>query len=66
MKASAAPGEGLRTPDSHLDDYAGAEALQEFWNWLDHRAIEKIVMPLGARRDESYEKVDFYIAATVT
>ena len=36
--------------DSHLDDYVGAEARQEFWNWLDHRAIEKIVMPPSATR----------------
>ena len=48
--------------DLHRDDYEGAEARQEFRHWLSHRAIEKIVVPTSATRDESYEKVGFYIA----
>jgi hypothetical protein len=48
--------------DLHRDDYAGAEARQEFRHWLSHRAIETIVMPASATRNESYEKAGFYIA----
>jgi hypothetical protein len=48
--------------DLHREDYEGAEARQEFRHWLSHRAIETIVVPPSATRDESYEKVGFYIA----
>jgi hypothetical protein len=48
--------------DLHREDYEGAEARQEFRHWLSHRAIETIVMPPSATRDESYEKVGFYVA----
>lgn len=48
--------------DLHQNDYEGAEARQEFRHWLSHRAIETIVVPASATRDESYEKVGFYIA----
>jgi hypothetical protein len=40
----------------------GAEAKQEFRHWLSHRAIETIVMPASATRNEAYEKVGFYVA----
>lgn len=48
--------------DLHSENYEGAEARQEFRHWLSHRAIETIVMPPSATRDEAYEKVGFYIA----
>ena len=48
--------------DLHRDDYEGAEARKEFRHWLSHRAIETIVMRGSATRDESYEKVGYYIA----
>jgi len=50
------------TTDLHSKDYEGAEARQEFRHWLSHRAIECIVIPPSATRDESYEKVGFYVA----
>jgi hypothetical protein len=48
--------------DLHHEDYEGAEARQEFRHWLSHRAIETIVVSPSATRNESYEKVGFYIA----
>jgi hypothetical protein len=48
--------------DVHREDYEGAEARQEFRHWLSHRAIETIVVPASATRNESYEKAGFYIA----
>ena len=48
--------------DLHRKNYEGAEARQEFRHWLSHRAIETIVMPPSATRNESYEKVGFYVA----
>lgn len=50
--------------DLHRDpkNYEGAEARQEFQYWLSHRAIETIVMPPSATRNEAYEKVGFYVA----
>ncbi|HEY5177282.1 MAG TPA: ATP-binding protein [Terriglobales bacterium] len=48
--------------DSHRENYEGAEARQEFRHWLSHRAIETIVVPTSATRNEAYEKVGFYIA----
>ncbi len=48
--------------DLHSKDYEGAEARQEFRHWLSQRAIETIVVPPSATRNESYEKVGFYIA----
>ena len=48
--------------DLYSKDPEGAEARQEFRHWLSHRAIETIVVPASATRNESYEKVGFYIA----
>lgn len=48
--------------DVHHEDYEGAEAREEFRYWLSHRAIETIVMPPSATRNEAYEKVGFYVA----
>ena len=48
--------------DLHSRDYAGGEARQEFRHRLSHRAIETIVVPPSATRNESYEKVGYYIA----
>jgi hypothetical protein len=48
--------------DLHSKDYEAAEARQEFRYWLSHRAIETIVVPASATRNEAYEKVGFYIA----
>lgn len=48
--------------DSHREDYDGAEARQELRYWLSRRAIETIVLPPAASRNECYEKAGFYIA----
>jgi len=49
-------------PEEYIDDFDSPEARQEFNYLLSHRTIETIVMPPSATRDESYEKVGYYVA----
>jgi hypothetical protein len=46
--------------DRHDLDYDGAELRQEFRYFLDHRAIETIVVPSASTRNAAYERVGFF------